>query len=339
MRGIEIVRHKKTGGLYVVVKRGARIEATNTPAVIYMGLEIGHGDVPGSWWVRPEVEFNDGRFESVTDDTRESAKARAAEPRFTVPLFCPFCGLRHVDEGEWTTRPHHKHLCGACGGFWRVEPFVFGAPVGADAARQLQATVRGIAAEKEVAALKAERQKTWNVICDDAGLICADVYNLREKRNLTLDELAGRALNFVKSSVEYETGREAAETIDALKAAVALDSYAPGTDLMKVVTDLANERRTVMPGLEVENVGLRARIAALEAAARGWSSEDEIELQRLREECSAKTRAKQNAKPCGSCEWCRDLRGVCGEIQALRIHEMRAAEAVHQQLVKMGRGS
>jgi len=26
-------------------------------------------------------------------------------------LHCPACGLRHVDEGEWATRPHKTHLC------------------------------------------------------------------------------------------------------------------------------------------------------------------------------------------------------------------------------------
>jgi hypothetical protein len=36
-------------------------------------------------------------------------------------MHCPFCGVRHVDEGEWETRPHHKHLCLGCGKLFRFE--------------------------------------------------------------------------------------------------------------------------------------------------------------------------------------------------------------------------
>lgn len=32
-----------------------------------------------------------------------------------MELPCPKCGALHLDEGEWATRPHHKHLCGNCG--------------------------------------------------------------------------------------------------------------------------------------------------------------------------------------------------------------------------------
>jgi hypothetical protein len=38
-----------------------------------------------------------------------------------VPMImaCPSCGERHVDEGEFATRPHHTHACQACGFVWR----------------------------------------------------------------------------------------------------------------------------------------------------------------------------------------------------------------------------
>jgi hypothetical protein len=26
-------------------------------------------------------------------------------------LWCPECGQRHVDEGEFATKPHHTHAC------------------------------------------------------------------------------------------------------------------------------------------------------------------------------------------------------------------------------------
>lgn len=52
-----------------------------------------------------------------------------------VPLVCPQCDKRHVDEGEWAFRPHHTHRCVddsagvGCGHEWRLNEYVFGAPL------------------------------------------------------------------------------------------------------------------------------------------------------------------------------------------------------------------
>lgn len=34
-------------------------------------------------------------------------------------LWCPACGERHIDEGEFATKPHHTHACQHCGMVWR----------------------------------------------------------------------------------------------------------------------------------------------------------------------------------------------------------------------------
>lgn len=36
-------------------------------------------------------------------------------------LWCPApgCGERHVDVGEFATKPHHTHACQHCGMVWR----------------------------------------------------------------------------------------------------------------------------------------------------------------------------------------------------------------------------
>lgn len=34
-------------------------------------------------------------------------------------LWCPECGERHIDEGEFATKPHHTHACQRCGMVWR----------------------------------------------------------------------------------------------------------------------------------------------------------------------------------------------------------------------------
>lgn len=34
-------------------------------------------------------------------------------------LWCPGCGVRHLDEDEYATKPHHTHACQHCGMCWR----------------------------------------------------------------------------------------------------------------------------------------------------------------------------------------------------------------------------
>jgi hypothetical protein len=42
----------------------------------------------------------------------------AADP---IPMFlaCPYCHMRHIDKGEFATKPHHTHACQRCGMVWR----------------------------------------------------------------------------------------------------------------------------------------------------------------------------------------------------------------------------
>lgn len=34
-------------------------------------------------------------------------------------LWCPMCSTRHIDAGEFATKPHHTHACQGCGLTWR----------------------------------------------------------------------------------------------------------------------------------------------------------------------------------------------------------------------------
>ena len=34
-------------------------------------------------------------------------------------LWCPECGERHIDRGEFATKRHHTHSCQECGMTWR----------------------------------------------------------------------------------------------------------------------------------------------------------------------------------------------------------------------------
>lgn len=56
-----------------------------------------------------------------------AAEKRPVEPRIDNPappvpmlLYCPECNERHVDRGEFATKPHHTHECQFCGHTWRA---------------------------------------------------------------------------------------------------------------------------------------------------------------------------------------------------------------------------
>lgn len=45
--------------------------------------------------------------------------ADAASMPEPLVMDCPSCGVRHIDEGVWATKPHKTHQCQACGQEWR----------------------------------------------------------------------------------------------------------------------------------------------------------------------------------------------------------------------------
>lgn len=47
--------------------------------------------------------------------------APTRSPPYPVPmiLHCPWCSERHIDAGEFATKPHHTHACQSCGEVWR----------------------------------------------------------------------------------------------------------------------------------------------------------------------------------------------------------------------------
>ncbi|WP_205687917.1 hypothetical protein [Ciceribacter ferrooxidans] len=72
----EVVRHKKRGTTYEVIARG-RLQVDgdldNEKVTIYRSLQ------DGAYWVRPEYEFSDGRFEVVSLATMTSDLAAENE--------------------------------------------------------------------------------------------------------------------------------------------------------------------------------------------------------------------------------------------------------------------
>ncbi len=40
-------------------------------------------------------------------------------PPVPMLLWCPECGVRHIDVGDFATKLHHTHACQGCGHVWR----------------------------------------------------------------------------------------------------------------------------------------------------------------------------------------------------------------------------
>jgi rubredoxin len=54
-------------------------------------------------------------------DDKGNLIARHSLMSAPVPMIltCPVCGERHIDKGDFETRPHHTHACQHCGMVWR----------------------------------------------------------------------------------------------------------------------------------------------------------------------------------------------------------------------------
>ena len=50
-----------------------------------------------------------------------NGRCGTVETPVAIPMIltCPSCNARHVDKGEFVTKPHHTHSCQSCGLTWR----------------------------------------------------------------------------------------------------------------------------------------------------------------------------------------------------------------------------
>lgn len=63
---------------------------------------------------------NEAELERIYDCLIERDKTLTAL-RAPIPmiLWCPMCSARHIDVGDFATKPHHTHSCQGCGFTWR----------------------------------------------------------------------------------------------------------------------------------------------------------------------------------------------------------------------------
>lgn len=67
------LKHKKSGGFYQVVML-ANIEANLNPAYVYESMQT------HDFWIRPQAEMEDGRFELITEFTEGTAWVMSVLP-------------------------------------------------------------------------------------------------------------------------------------------------------------------------------------------------------------------------------------------------------------------
>lgn len=64
----------------------------------------------------------DAVFDAVGSQlSSEAARQECREKAQPIPLLlaCPACNERHIDKGEYATKPHRTHACQHCGCLWR----------------------------------------------------------------------------------------------------------------------------------------------------------------------------------------------------------------------------
>lgn len=67
------------------------------------------------------LEQRNNKITALVEDVRHQFDRANKAESGPIPLllWCPACGDRHVDEGEFATKSHHTHACQNCGLAWR----------------------------------------------------------------------------------------------------------------------------------------------------------------------------------------------------------------------------
>jgi hypothetical protein len=68
------------------------------------------------WKSQVVSDLSDGGFPAKIS---EAALLCAISRPIPMLLWCPECGRRHIDEGEFAKKSHHTHACQECGHVWR----------------------------------------------------------------------------------------------------------------------------------------------------------------------------------------------------------------------------
>ncbi|MGY0793146.1 hypothetical protein ACW7BJ_27585 [Azospirillum argentinense] len=147
----------------------------------------------------------------ITEDTLAAATATDDGPAtlgspapLHMLLFCPRCGLQHIDAPDkttgWTNPPHRSHLCAGCGCVWR--------PADAPTSGVLAIATSGKAdnwkGADAVAAAEAKLLRTFKDIMTLAAAARKDAAQLPGVTDMLIGKIAGlsRAASIVASAMD-----------------------------------------------------------------------------------------------------------------------------------------
>ncbi|MFC5358122.1 hypothetical protein [Azospirillum himalayense] len=147
----------------------------------------------------------------ITDDALPAATAAddgpaalASPAPLPMLLFCPRCGLQHIDAPDetagWTNPPHRSHLCADCGCVWR--------PADVPTSGVLAIATSGKAdnwkGADAVAAAEAKLLRTFKDIMTLAGAAREDAAQLPGVTDMLIGKIAGlsRAASIVAAAMD-----------------------------------------------------------------------------------------------------------------------------------------
>lgn len=85
-----------------------------------LGHDGNHAMQRGSFgWSNDQILERVANLESAASRVGDGQSGWDLEKPLPMLLFCPMCRARHVDRGEFATKPHHTHACQTCGHCWR----------------------------------------------------------------------------------------------------------------------------------------------------------------------------------------------------------------------------
>lgn len=73
---------------------------------------------PDSWSMMTAAK-RAGWFAAAELAEQAIHQVKSRELIIYMHLWCPGCGEKHLDVGEFETKPHHTHACQHCGLVWR----------------------------------------------------------------------------------------------------------------------------------------------------------------------------------------------------------------------------
>lgn len=130
-----------------------------------------------------------------------------------MELRCPNCGIQHVDEGEWATRPHKTHMCvgegarAGCGFLWKPsDRYTVGVKPLDDVTISTISRKRRKAMQLDEASQRLSLEQFFRLPVDARDVIRAYEHGARLAHAPRISELRRAYKEMVNRCSEYDVG-------------------------------------------------------------------------------------------------------------------------------------